>query len=253
MLDATGMPQTAVVIGGSSGIAWEILELLAQRRLQTVVLAGRSLERLEEVAAQLQGLGVSKVHCRQLDVTATATLDPFVQKVVEELDQIDLVLVAAGQLGTAVIEDLDAASVESLIAANFSGPAALVTGFVEHLVRQGSGRVVLLSSVAGVRVRKANFVYGSAKAGLDGFGLGLSDALAGSGVSVTVVRPGFVKTKMTAGLKAPPFSVSARTVAEAVVRGLETGQAVVWVPSQLRWLFALLRLLPQSVWRRLSL
>lgn len=252
MFDATGMPQTALVIGGSSDIAKEILELLARRRLHKVVLAGRSLDRLGEVADRLRTLGVPTVRCHQLDVTAPATLIPFVKEVVEELDGIDLVLVAAGQLGTADIAELDADSVGSLIAANFSGPAAVVAEVVGHLVRQGYGRVVLLSSVAGVRVRKANFVYGSAKAGLDGFGLGLSDALAGTGVGVTVVRPGFVKTKMTADQQPKMFSVSAATVAKAVVRSLETGEEVVWVPPQLRWLFAALRLLPRWMWRRVE-
>lgn len=246
------MPETAVVIGGSSDIAAAVLKLLAPRRLRSVVLAGRSLENLVQVGNDLRGIGLQSVHCRHLDVAVTASLAPFKAEVVEILGQVDLVLVAAGQLGTSALEDLGAEDVSSLVATNFAGPAALVTEFAKYMVHQGYGRVVVLSSVAGVRTRKANFVYGSTKAGLDGFATGLSDALAGTGVTVNVVRPGFVSTKMTAGMKPALFPVDAEAVARAIVRGLETGQQVTWVPPKLRYLFAVLRLLPSPLWRRLG-
>jgi decaprenylphospho-beta-D-erythro-pentofuranosid-2-ulose 2-reductase len=105
--------------------------------------------------------------------------------------------------------------------------------------------------VAGYRVRRANFVYGSTKAGLDGFALGLSEALRGSGASLHVVRPGFVHTKMTEGRPAAPFAVGPERVAADVVRGLGRGQTVIWSPAALRFVFSTFRLLPQAVWRRL--
>jgi decaprenylphospho-beta-D-erythro-pentofuranosid-2-ulose 2-reductase len=146
---------------------------------------------------------------------------------------------------------LDASRVASLTSTNFTGPAAAMTAFARVLRSQGHGRIVVLSSVAGYRVRAANFVYGAAKAGLDGFALGLGDALAGSGVSVMVVRPGFVRTKMTAGRKATPLAIDASDVADAVVRGLEKGAEVVWAPPVLRYVFGILRLVPRSLWRRM--
>jgi len=111
---------------------------------------------------------------------------------------------------------------------NFAGPAAAMTAFARVMRAQGHGRIVVLSSVAGYRVRAANFVYGAAKAGLDGFG-SLGDALVGSGER-DGGEAGFVRTKMTAGRKATPFASDAPEVADAVVRGLETGAEVVWVP-----------------------
>ena len=120
-----------------------------------------------------------------------------------------------------------------------------------RLRRTGRGRIVVLSSVAGARVRRANFVYGSDKAGLDAFSIGLSEALRGSGVSLHVVRPGFVHTKMTEGLPPAPFSVPPERVADDVLRGLRRGDTVIWSPGILRWVFGIFRLLPQSVWRRL--
>ena len=108
------------------------------------------------------------------------------------------------------------------------------------------------SSVAGARVRRANYVYGSAKAGLDGFASGLADALHGSGVHLIIARPGFVIGRMTAGLEPAPFSSTPDQVADAVVRWIERGRGVdLWIPWQLRWMFAAARLLPRALWRRM--
>lgn len=251
MIDATGMPQSAVVIGGGSDIAREVLRLLARRRLHSVLLAGRDIGGLEAVAAELRALGVANAMTAHLDVSEAGGFEAFAAAAAERLGEIDLVLVAVGDLGTASLEELDAGKVASALEVNFVGPAAATVALARVLLAQGTGRIVILSSVAGVRVRKANFVYGSAKAGLDGFALGLGDVLDGSGVAVTVVRPGFVRTKMTAGLKPAPFAVDARAVGEAVVRALQTGSPVVWVPSVLRPVFAVMRLLPRALWRRI--
>jgi short-subunit dehydrogenase len=115
----------------------------------------------------------------------------------------------------------------------------------------GRGAVVVFSSVAGVRVRRANYVYGSAKAGLDGFANGLADALHGTGVRLLIVRPGFVIGRMTEGMDPAPLSSTPAQVAAATARALSTGRRTVWVPWALRPLFFGMRLLPQSVWRRM--
>jgi decaprenylphospho-beta-D-erythro-pentofuranosid-2-ulose 2-reductase len=119
--------------------------------------------------------------------------------------------------------------------------------------RQGHGKLVVLSSVAGERVRKANYVYGASKAGLDGFAQGLSDALAGTGASVLIVRPGFVHTKMTAGRKAQPLSTSPQAVAAATAKALRAGRRIVWVPPALRPLMSIGRHLPARLWRRVPM
>ena len=250
MIDATGMPQTVVVIGGSSDIARETLRLLARRRLRRVLLAGRQLDSLQAVADELQVLGV-EAETGLLDVTDVGAIAGFASEALARLGEIDLVLVAVGDLGVASLDDLDVFTVEKMLETNFVGPAAVTLAFAQAMRSQGWGRVVVLSSVAGVRVRKANFLYGSAKAGLDGFALGLADALHESAVRVSVVRPGFVHTKMTAGMKPAPLAVDAVTVAEAIVGALETGAAVAWVPGLLRPVFAVLKFLPRSLWRRI--
>jgi decaprenylphospho-beta-D-erythro-pentofuranosid-2-ulose 2-reductase len=111
----------------------------------------------------------------------------------------------------------------------------------------------VLSSVAGERVRRAHFIYGSSKAALDGFAQGLGDALAGSGAGVLIVRPGFVRTKMTEGLPPAPMSTTAAAVAAATAKALAAGRELIWVPAQLRVVFAVFRHLPRVVWRRLPM
>jgi decaprenylphospho-beta-D-erythro-pentofuranosid-2-ulose 2-reductase len=251
MNDVTGMPQTVVVVGGGSDIARAILRELAGRRLRTALLAGRTAAALASAAEELRALSVSRVETEHLDVTDPSTLERFADEAAKLVGPIDLVLVAAGELGTAELAALDAQRVAGLVTTNFTGPAGVMTAFARVLCDQGYGRIVVLSSAAGYRVRAANFVYGAAKAGLDGFALGLGDALAGSGVEVTVVRPGFVRTRMTSGRKPRPLSVDASDVASAVVRGLETGAGVVWVPPVLRYALGVLRLAPRALWRRL--
>ena len=132
----------------------------------------------------------------------------------------------------------------------------MLTPLASALRAQGSGTIVVFSSVAGIRVRRANYVYGSTKAGLDGFASGLADALHGSGVRLLLARPGFVVGAMTAelmasGTKPAPLSVNAEQVADTVARAYRKGRAEVWIPWSLRPLFVGMRLLPRAVWRRL--
>jgi len=251
MNDVTGMPQSAVVLGGSSDLARAVLRRLAARRLQAALLCGRDEAELRLSAEELRSLGVVSVFTAPFDVLATQDHERFAADAFARLGAVDMVLVATGILGTAELDGLDARNVAHSIETNFTGPAAAIISFAKLMGAQGYGRIVVFSSVAGVRVRRSNFVYGAAKAGLDGFCQGLSDSLVGTGVEVMIVRPGFVHTKMTLGLTPPPFATGPEAVAEALVRGLEQGAAVVWVPPVLRYVFAGLRYLPQQLWRRL--
>ena len=117
-----------------------------------------------------------------------------------------------------------------MIETNFVGLVSVLIPIAERMRRQGHGTIVVLSSVAAERPRRANFVYGASKAGLDAFAQGLGDALVGAGVHVLVVRPGFVRTKMTAGRAAAPFAVTPDAVADAIAGGLRSGAHTIWVP-----------------------
>ncbi len=251
MNDGTGMPQTAVVIGGTSDIGRSILRALVARRLRRVILTGRDEVGLRAVADELLGIGATSVDTAFYDVTDAGSHTTVAKDAAARLGQIDLVLVTAATLGDQALDEVDPQAAARVLDTNFTGPAAALVAFAGILRAQGHGRIVVLSSVAGVRVRRANFVYGSSKSGLDAFAIALGDSLRGTGASVMVVRPGWVATRMTAGLDPGPFATTADAVAADVVAGLGTGAAVVWSPAPLKWVFAVLRLLPGALWRRL--
>ncbi len=251
MNDAFGHPQSVVVLGGTSDIALELVAQLGLERGRSVVLAGRDRAALERAADDLRHQ-VARVETVPFDA---ATLDDVEKNVVRSFEvaaeAVDMVIVAVGELGSQTADEIDPDRIARMLTVNFTWPAAALSAVAGQLRQQGHGRIVVLSSVAGVRVRRSNFVYGAAKAGLDGFALGLSEAVRGTGVSVHIVRPGFVRSKMTAGRTPAPFAVGASRVAADVVRGLERGQTVIWSPGLLRWMFPVLRMLPGAMWRRL--
>lgn len=251
MNDALGMPQSAVVLGGTSDIGLAIIDALASRRLRRVVLVGRDPAGLAAAAREVKGRGVSTVDTVVFDVDDVDGHGALARAMKDRLGQVDLVLVAVGRLGDQQHDERDPSSAAAVLHTNFTGPAAALVAFATVLEAQGHGRLVVLSSVAGVRVRRANFVYGASKAGLDGFAQGLADALRGSGASLMIVRPGWVATSMTEGRPPGPMATTPEAVAADVVRGLERGSAVVWSPARLRPVFAALRLAPAALWRRL--
>ncbi|MGH9108823.1 MAG: SDR family NAD(P)-dependent oxidoreductase [Acidimicrobiales bacterium] len=251
MMDAFGQPQSVVVLGGTSDIARAVVRALARRRTTTAVLAGRDERRLIEAAEEAAGAGAEHVPTVPFDAGDVDRAADVVDRCFTAAGgEVDLVLVAVGILARRE-DELDPGRTSEAVTVGFTWPAAALAAVASRLRQQGHGRIVVLSSVAGVRVRRANFVYGSAKAGLDGYALGLSEALRGSGVTVQVVRPGYVRTRMTAGLPEAPLATTAEAVADAVVAGLASGAPVVWVPPALRWAFGIFRLLPAAVWRRM--
>ncbi len=177
----------------------------------------------------------------------------FVDDLAERFGDLDVVVLAFGVLGDQATFDADPVAAAAAVTVNYTGSVSIGLAVANRLRTQGHGRLVVLSSVAGERVRKANFVYGSSKAGLDGFAQGLGDALAGTGASVLVVRPGFVHSSMTEGMKVAPFATTPDAVADATVKALASGRRTVWVPGILRVVFSVFRHLPGPIWRRLPL
>jgi decaprenylphospho-beta-D-erythro-pentofuranosid-2-ulose 2-reductase len=182
-----------------------------------------------------------------------ASHDGFVADTFTRHPDLDLVILAFGVLGDQDRAEVDAGESRRIIESNFTGAVSVLVPVVNALKAQGHGTVVVLSSVAGERARKSNFVYGSSKAGLDAFCQGLGDSLVGSGVKVVVVRPGFVHTKMTDGLEPAPLAVDADAVADAIVAGLGRGSETIWAPPPLRFVMSALRHVPRPVFRRLPL
>jgi decaprenylphospho-beta-D-erythro-pentofuranosid-2-ulose 2-reductase len=244
MKDALGSVQSVALFGGTSEIGLDIVRALLADRARTVVLAARDTERA--AAALPEAAEVVTLDLERTDGHAAA-----VARVFERPEGIDVAIVAAGQLGRQGGDQLAGAA--RLHAVNGTGTVSVLALCADAMRRQGRGTIVLLSSVAADRPRPSNFAYGSSKAAADAFARGLRDSLEGSGVDVLIVRPGFVRTRMTEGMAAAPGAVDAPAVTAAVVGALRGRGGIVYVPGFLRWVMLAIRLLPRPIFRRLPL
>jgi decaprenylphospho-beta-D-erythro-pentofuranosid-2-ulose 2-reductase len=253
MKDALGSVQSVLVLGAGSDIAQATVRKLVGRRARTVVLAARDPASLGAFADELRGLGATDVRTVAFDAHDTEKHAAFVDEVFAAAGDIDLAILTFGVLGDQDRAERDAAAAIEIAQVNYLGSVSTAVPISQRMLDQGHGTIVALSSVAGERVRRANFVYGSSKAGMDTFFHGLGDALVRSAVHVMVVRPGFVHSKMTTGMDPAPLSTTPDAVADAILRGLERGSETVWVPSTLRYLMSVLRHIPRPIFRRLPI
>lgn len=241
------------MLGGTSEIALAILGELDLARCE-VVLAGRDADGLKRAARALRGAGCSPVGWVVLDAREVEGHAAAIEQARALLGGgIDLVVLAVGVLGERGGLPDDVAGAVEVLRVNVLGAGSLLLHAARVLREQGAGTIVVLSSVAAERPRASNAVYCASKAGLDALAQGLADALSSTGVRVLVVRPGFVRTRMTRGLDPAPLAVDARDVARVTARALRRGEQTVWAPPRLRWVMLALRLLPRRVFRRLPL
>ena len=250
MINAVGVPQSLLLLGGTSDIAVALARRYARTGLR-VVLAARPTERRTAAAAELQGLGCSVTEV-DLDARDHASHAATIDAAFAGGD-IDIALVAFGLLGDPEQAWTDADLALELAEVNYTAPVHLGVMLGQKMRAQSHGWIVALSSVAGERVRRSNFVYGSTKAGVDGFFLGLGEALREHGVRVLVVRPGFVKSKMTEGLDDAPLAVTPDQVAEAIVDGVNARRELIWVPGTMRAVMSGLRHVPRPLFRKLPI
>jgi decaprenylphospho-beta-D-erythro-pentofuranosid-2-ulose 2-reductase len=249
VIDAVGNPQSLLLLGGTSDIAVAIAEKYLKEKPLRVVLAARPSPRLEDTAQHLKDLG-TEVSTVAFDALDTASHPKVLDEAFAGGD-IDVAVVAFGLLGDAEELWQNHAKAVELATVNYTAAVSVGVALSEKLKVQGHGKVIALSSVAGERVRRSNFVYGSTKAGFDGFYLGLGEALASHGVQVTVVRSGQVSTKMTAGMKDAPLTRTAEQVAELAVDAARKGKELVWSPSEFRLVMSILRHVPRKIFRKL--
>ncbi|MBO0855655.1 MAG: SDR family NAD(P)-dependent oxidoreductase [Nocardia sp.] len=238
-----------VLLGGRSEMGVRIVRRICAGR--EVVLAARGSHRLDRESATLMDAGATAVHRVEFDADDLGSHTPLLEKVVADHGRIGVAVLAFGVLGDQIRAERDPAAAVAVLHTDFIAQVNVLTVLANLLRDQGSGQLVVFSSVAGIRVRRANYVYGSGKAGLDGFASGLSDALHGSGVHLLLVRPGFVIGRMTEGMSPAPLSSTPDQVAEAVESGLRRRAGKIWVPGALRLLYAVARVVPQPIWRRM--
>jgi len=241
-----GWPGRVLLIGGTSEIGLAILAALPLQPHTEVLLAGRDAERIRLAGAALPG----RVRVLHYDATEPDAHAGLVAAAFAD-GPVDLVISAAGLLIPQAQLDAAPSQAGLLVETNFTSHVTALLAVAAQLRRAGRGTIVILSSVAAVRPRKANFVYGAAKAGLDAFGRGLADSLHSSGVRVLLVRPGFVIGRMTAGLRSAPLASTPEQVGAAVAAGLAKSSGVVWVPPVVGLLAIVMRVVPRPLWRRL--
>jgi short-subunit dehydrogenase len=247
-VDDTGA-HTVLILGGRSEIGTELAVRLAPGA--SVVLAARNADRLGEQTAAILAAGAVAVSTREFDADDVESHGPLVASIIAEHGPIDSAVLAFGILGDQGRAEIDAAHAVAVVHTDYVAQVSLLTHLAAAMRQAGRGTLVVFSSIAGARVRRANYVYGSAKAGLDGFASGLADALHGTGVRLLIVRPGFVIGRMTEGMTPAPLSSTPPQVAAATARALAKGRRTVWIPWALGPASAVMRLLPQFVWRRM--
>jgi short-subunit dehydrogenase len=242
----------AVVLGATKGIGRALARELAGRG-DRLFLLGRDTADLERSAHDLDIRGGKPVVAgtASCDLADPATFGPALASANTALGGIDLVVVTAGDFATQAALERDLARTGALLSVNFTNTVLFCEEARAYLLPR-RGTLCVFSSVAGDRGRKPVILYGAAKAGLSRFLEGLDHKYRSAGLKVVCVKPGFVKTGMTEGLKAPPFAGTAEGVAKAAVRAIDRGTPVVYTPWIWRWIMAVIRLLPRGVMRRVE-
>jgi decaprenylphospho-beta-D-erythro-pentofuranosid-2-ulose 2-reductase len=256
VLDAVGNPQTILLLGGTSEIGLAICERYLQNAHARIVLAclpndpGR-----DDAVAQMKAAGAKSVQLIDFDAVDTDSHPKVIDAAFAGGGprDIDVAIVAFGLLGDA--EELWQNQRKAVQIAEINYTAAVSVGVLlgEKMRAQGFGQIIAMSTVAGERVRRSNFVYGSTKAGLDGFYLGLGEALKPFGVRVLVIRPGQVRTRLSAHVKEAPLTVDKEYVANLAVTASAKGKELVWAPGAFRYVMMVLRHIPRPIFRKLPI
>ena len=253
MLNAVGQAQNILLVGGTSDIGLAIVrEFVTRGGNPNVTLAARkSSPRIDAAVAEVTNAGAGSVEVLDFDATDFAS-HPDVIKQAFSGGDVDVAVVAFGTLGDQ--EQLwqdQAAAVESA-QVNYTAFVSVGVLLGQEMKRQGHGTIIAMSSVAGQRVRRSNFVYGASKSGMDAFYLQLGEALRESGVKVTVVRPGQVRTKMTDGLEEAPLTVDKEEVAQTAVEAALKGESSVFVHKLFGPISLVLQHIPAAIMRKLN-
>ena len=253
MFDAVGNPQAILLLGGTSEIGLAVCTEYLRRQPLRVVLACMPGDPAVEASVQsLEAQGATAVEVVDFDALDFASHPAVIEQAFSGGD-IDLAIVAFGLLGDAEELWQNQAKAVQIAQVNYTGAVSVGVLLGERFKAQGHGQIVAMSTVAAEKVRRSNFVYGSTKAGLDGFYLNLGEALAGLGPKVLVVRPGQVRTRMSAHVKEAPLTVDKEDAAKQIVQAVADGKELIWVPPAFRYVMMVLRHVPRPIFRKLPI
>lgn len=240
-----------LVIGATSSIAQQIARLLCKEAVE-IHLLGRDQVKLNDIAADLQVRG-AKVSVHAIDLNDLAVHQKIINESIELLGGLDLVLLAYGTLPDQPRCEQDTALATREITTNFLSAQSLLSILANHMEAQGSGSIAVISSVAGDRGRKSNYIYGSAKAGLTVYLQGLRNRLAKKNVHVLTIKPGFVDTPMTRDFKKGLLWVGPDKVARDIVRAISKKRDVLYTPWYWQWIMLIIKLIPERIFKKMNL
>ncbi|MCO4762918.1 MAG: SDR family NAD(P)-dependent oxidoreductase [Myxococcales bacterium] len=241
-----------IIVGATRGIGRAIARELAARGDRLFVL-GRNADQLEKTAADLVARGhKEQVGTALCDLTDASTFAPALAAAKAALGKVDCLVITAGMFGTQDQLEADLSFTESLLQANFTGTILLCEHARPLLLADGGGTLCVLSSVAGDRGRKPVALYGASKAGLSYYLEAMDHKYRAEGMTTVCIKPGFVRTGMTAGLKPPPFAGDPEPVAKRVVRAIDRGEPLVYTPMMWRWVMLVIRSLPRFAMRKIG-
>jgi decaprenylphospho-beta-D-erythro-pentofuranosid-2-ulose 2-reductase len=244
MMNGIKQLQNVMVIGGKSEIALEIVKNINLAPNGKVFLLGRNIEIQETTSSRTQLIGIN------YDLNNQIQRIEIVSQLLSDQD-FDLVIMAAGYLGAKPIES-SARQNREIINVNFTHSAEVLELLANRLSLQKHGKILILSSVASLRPRKSNYIYGASKAGLDFMARGLQLDLEGTGVEIYIARPGFVHSRMTRGMTPAPFAITAGKAGEICAKGITRSKKVFYVPGILKYLMLIVRCLPIKLLKKLN-
>ncbi|MEE9602548.1 MAG: SDR family NAD(P)-dependent oxidoreductase [Thermoguttaceae bacterium] len=241
-----------VLLGATRGMGRALARLMAERG-DRLFLLGRDAGQLPISARDLELRGAEKpVETAHCDLSLPQTFGPALDAAADALEGFDTVVLSAGMFDTQERLENDAESAERLLSANFTNTVLFCEETRKRMLAAGRGTLCVFSSVAGERGRKPIVLYGAAKAGLSAYLEGLDHKFRAAGLKTVCVKPGFVNTSMTAGLKPPPFAATAQEVAPSVLRAIDRGKPVIYTPAIWRYVMCTIRHLPRFVMRRIE-
>jgi decaprenylphospho-beta-D-erythro-pentofuranosid-2-ulose 2-reductase len=232
MKNGLGQIQNVLVLGSTSEIANAIVDNLLLSSDGNVIR-----------------LGLSSTSDFFLDLSKP--LDAFGLSEFLSGQDLDLVIIASGILG-GTPADMSLEEIDSMLKINFSNAVIFLSLLSAILKKQGHGSILVISSVAGLRPRQSNYIYGASKSGLDFYARGLANELHECGICVSILRPGFVKSKMTLGLKPAPFALDPKRVAQIAIAGLTKKKRIIYAPGILKFVFIVIKFLPQKIFSKLE-
>jgi short-subunit dehydrogenase len=248
----SGASRKILVLGATSGIAEATCRVWATQGA-SLFLVARNADKLAAVAADLRARGAAFVDTAVADLDDTEQHAALLSHAVNSLQGLDVAYLAHGVLGDQTRAEQDFNTAAHILHTNLMAPVSLVTWLANYFVQRRNGVIAVLSSVAGDRGRKSNYVYGSSKAGLSAFLAGLRNRIDREGVTVLTIKPGPTKTAMTAGMKGSEKFADVNAVAKSIVKAIDNRQDNLYVPFQWQPIMFVIRHIPESIFKKLNL